>query len=68
MALEDLAMFRTIPTGTVFYPSDPVSMERAMELAANLQGIVFIRTTRPTSLCVYPNDEQFETGKSKVKY
>lgn len=35
MALEDLAMFRAIPTCTVFYPSDGVSTERAVELAAN---------------------------------
>ena len=35
MALEDLAMFRAIPTCTVFYPSDAVSAERAVELAAN---------------------------------
>lgn len=35
MGLEDLAMFRVIPTATVFYPSDGVSMEKAVELAAN---------------------------------
>lgn len=35
MALEDLAMFRSIPTATVFYPSDAVSTEKAVELAAN---------------------------------
>lgn len=35
MALEDLALFRAIPTATVFYPSDGVSTEKAVELAAN---------------------------------
>lgn len=35
MGLEDLAMFRAIPTATIFYPSDGVSTERAVELAAN---------------------------------
>lgn len=35
MALEDLAMFRAIPTCTVFYPCDGVSTEKAVELAAN---------------------------------
>lgn len=35
MGLEDLAMFRAIPTATVFYPSDGVSTEKAVELAAN---------------------------------
>lgn len=47
MALEDLAMFRAIPGATVFYPSDSVSTERAVELAANTKGICFIRTSRP---------------------
>lgn len=28
-------MFRAIPTCTVFYPSDAVSTERAVELSAN---------------------------------
>lgn len=32
MALEDIAMFRAIPGATVFYPSDAVSTERAVEL------------------------------------
>lgn len=35
MALEDLAMFRSIPKSTVFYPSDGVATEKAVELAAN---------------------------------
>lgn len=66
MALEDIAMFRTIPTATVFYPSDAVSCERAAELAANIHGIVFIRTSRPNTAVLYPNDEVFEIGKCKI--
>ena len=49
MALEDLAMFRVLPGSTVLYPSDAVSCERAVELAANSKGIFFIRTSRPTT-------------------
>ncbi len=66
MALEDLAMFRAIPTATVFYPSDAVSTERAVELAANTKGICFIRTSRPNVAVLYANDEKFEIGKAKV--
>jgi len=66
MALEDLAMFRTIPGAVVFYPSDAVSTERAVELAANTDGIVFIRTSRPNTPILYANEEQFAIGKSKV--
>lgn len=66
MALEDLAMFRSIPGSTVFYPSDAVSTERAAELAANTKGICFIRTSRPNVPVIYSNDEVFEIGKAKV--
>ncbi|XP_077580348.1 transketolase-like protein 2 [Stigmatopora nigra] len=66
MALEDLAMFRAIPTCTVFYPSDAVSTERAVELAANTKGICFIRTSRPDTAVLYSGDEKFEIGSAKV--
>ena len=39
MALEDLAMFRSVPMSTVFYPSDGVATEKAVELAANTKGL-----------------------------
>lgn len=34
MGLEDVAMFRALPTATIFYPCDGVSTEKAVELAA----------------------------------
>ncbi|KAI1724843.1 transketolase, thiamine diphosphate binding domain-containing protein [Ditylenchus destructor] len=66
MALEDLAQFRCIPDGVVLYPTDAVSTERAVELAANRQGIVYIRLGRPALGVVYDNNETFQIGKSKV--
>ncbi|CAI7993989.1 Transketolase [Geodia barretti] len=66
MALEDFAMFRTIPGAVCFYPSDAVSAERAFELAANHRGVTFTRTSRPATAVVYENTETFEIGKSKV--
>ncbi|XP_050480108.1 transketolase-like protein 2 isoform X1 [Bombus huntii] len=66
MGLEDIAMFRTIPGSTVFYPSDAVSTERAIELAANTKGICFVRTSRPATAVIYENEEPFAVGKGKV--
>ena len=66
MALEDIAMFRSIPGSTVFYPSDAVSCERAVELAANTKGICFIRTSRPNTPVIYNNDEDLQIGLAKV--
>ena len=67
MALEDIGMFRSIPNCVVFYPSDAVSCERAVELAANYKDMTFIRATRGNTPVVYENDEQFEIGKAKVR-
>jgi len=66
MALEDLAMFRSLPGCTVFYPSDAVATERATELAANTRGICFIRVSRPATPVIYSNEEQFTIGKAKI--
>ncbi|KAG8447920.1 hypothetical protein GDO86_015148 [Hymenochirus boettgeri] len=66
MALEDLAMFRAIPTCTVFYPSDAVSTEHAVFIAANTPGVCFIRSSRPETAVLYSTDEKFEIGQAKV--
>jgi transketolase len=64
MALEDFAFFRTLPKGIVLIPSDGVSTEKAVELAANYnEGPSFIRTSRPDVPILYKNDEPFELGK-----
>lgn len=66
MGLEDIALFRTIPGSTIFYPSDAVSTERAVELAANTKGVCFIRTSRPNTAIIYGNEEAFVIGKAKI--
>ncbi|KAF2884852.1 hypothetical protein ILUMI_21329 [Ignelater luminosus] len=66
MGLEDIAMFRSIPGSTVFYPSDAIACERAVEMAANTKGICYIRTTRPKTAIVYSNDQEFYIGKANI--
>ncbi|KAK2118408.1 hypothetical protein P7K49_005295 [Saguinus oedipus] len=66
MALEDLAMFQSVPMSTVFYPSDGVATEKAVELAASTKGICFIRTSRPENAIFYNNNEDFQVGQAKV--
>lgn len=66
MALEDLGMFRSVPGCVVFYPSDAVSCERAVELAANHPDMVYIRSSRPATATLYSPDEKFEVGKAKI--
>ena len=66
MGLEDFAMMRAVPGSVVLYPSEAVSCENAVLLAANHKGIVYIRTTRGATPVVYSNEEVFEIGKCKV--
>lgn len=66
MALEDLAMFQSLPGCTVFYPTDAVAMERATELAANTRGICFIRAGRPALPVLYDNEETFQTRSPPI--
>jgi transketolase len=66
MALEDLAMMRAVAGSTVLYPSDGVSAERLVALAAKTPGIVYLRTSRPKTPVIYSNDETFDVGGCKV--
>ena len=66
MALEDLAMMRAIEGSTVLYPSDAIATEHAVRLAAELRGIVYIRTSRPKTPVIYSKDEEFAIGSAKV--
>jgi transketolase len=66
MALEDLAMMRAIEGTTVLYPSDAVSTEQAVRLAASRHGIFYIRTTRPKTPVLYSADDGFEIGRAKI--
>jgi transketolase len=66
MGLEDLALFRAVPDSVVLYPSDAVSTEACVKLAAGYHGVVYIRTTRPKTAVLYRPDEIFAIGGLKV--
>jgi transketolase len=66
MALEDIAMFRSLLASTVLHPCDALSTERLVEAAAVHQGIVYLRTMRQNTPVIYGNDETFPIGGSKV--
>jgi transketolase len=66
MALEDLAAFRAVHGSTVLYPSDGNSTSKLVAEMADLEGIVFLRTTRAATPVLYGPDEDFPVGGSKV--
>lgn len=65
MALEDIAMFRTLHDGVVLYPSDGVSTEKLSVLSAEHKGNVYIRTTRAETPVIYNSGEEFKIGGFK---
>ena len=66
MALEDLAMMRSVYESTVLYPSDANQTAHLTALMADQKGISYIRTTREALPVIYSPDEKFEVGGSKV--
>jgi transketolase len=67
MALEDIALMRTLPQSIVLYPCDAVSTRALVTCMANYHdGISYLRTTRAATPIIYHEDEQFVIGGCKV--
>jgi transketolase len=66
MGLEDIAMMRAVHGSVVFYPTDAVSCANAIMLAANYNGVSYVRTTRQPTSVLYDSTEKFEVGKAKL--
>ena len=66
MALEDIASFRAIWGSTVLYPSDANQTAQLVAAMADRAGIVYMRTTRGTTPVIYPADDTFTIGGSRV--
>ncbi len=75
MALADVAFFRSFtdvdtgegkPACVLFQPADAIAAYRMTGLMANTPGLCYMRTHRPDVPFIYPFDEQFEIGGSKI--
>jgi len=66
MALEDLAMMRTVCGSTVLYPADANAAAKLTAAMADRPGVSYIRTTREKTAILYPADERFAIGGSKT--
>jgi transketolase len=66
MALEDLAMMRSVFDSTVLYPSDATSTVRLTLAMHDTPGISYLRTTRGAYPVLYPPTETFPIPGSKV--
>src|SRR5215218_296017 len=66
MALEDLASLRAVHSSTVLYPSDANQTVKLVQAMADIDGISFLRTSRPDLAVIYDADEEFPVGGCKV--
>lgn len=66
MALEDIAMIRSVLNSYIFYPSDAISSFKLTEQLIRNQGVGYLRLTREKFPIIYGNDEEFVMGGSKV--
>ncbi|QUH03192.1 transketolase [Saccharopolyspora erythraea] len=66
MALEDLASMRAVHGSIVLYPCDGNQTARLLPQMADADGISYLRTSRGATPVIYPPEESFEIGGSKV--
>ena len=66
MALEDLAMMRSVGGSTVLYPCDANQTAALVAEMADQHGIVYLRTTRAATPVIYNSGESFPIGGSRV--
>jgi transketolase len=66
MGLEDIAMMRAVHGSTVLHPCDGNQTVKLVAEMADLEGISFLRTLRPSTPVLYGPDEEFPIGGSRV--
>lgn len=64
LAIEDLAILRTIPNMTIIAPADANEMRRLMPLTVNHKGPIYIRLAKGYDPIVTRDDLPFEIGKA----
>jgi transketolase len=66
MALEDIASIRAVHGSTVLHPCDANQTAKLVVKMAETDGIVYLRTLRPTTPVIYDADEDFEIGGART--
>lgn len=66
LAIEDLAILRTLPGMTVIAPCDPEEMKRAVTATLHHEGPVYLRIARGGEIVVSKPENGFEIGKGII--
>ncbi|MDD2561028.1 MAG: transketolase C-terminal domain-containing protein [Eubacteriales bacterium] len=64
MPFEDVALYRAIPTATIFDVTDTVMLEDILRQAVNLPGVKYIRVGRKSAAKVYDTGSRFQVGQA----
>ena len=66
MGLEDIAALRSVYGSTVLYPSCANQTAKLVAAMVGCPGVSYLRTTREATPVLYPAEEEFEIGGSRV--
>ena len=66
MGLEDIAALRAVQGSVVLHPCDANQTAKLVAAMADVDGIAYLRTLRPTTEVIYGPDEDFQIGGSRV--
>jgi transketolase len=64
--IEDIALMRIIPGMTVLVPADAVETPKAIFAAAEINGPVYIRLSRPKLPVLTKPEDYFKVGKANI--
>ncbi len=65
-AMEDLAIFRSIPNFRVVSPADPTELKKALPSILSSDGPVYMRTGRSPLPTIFDEDIGFRIGKAMI--
>ncbi|HJX04075.1 MAG TPA: transketolase family protein [Dehalococcoidia bacterium] len=65
-AIEDLALYCSLPGVNVIVPADAIQTAAAVRYAANTEGPFYIRLNRPKLPIIYESDYKFNFGKGET--
>jgi transketolase len=64
LAIQDMAIMRSMPNMTVIAPADGVEVEKAMEAMVAVHGPAYLRLTRDPSPVIFDSSYRFEIGRA----
>lgn len=66
MSLEDIGIIRSIPTTTIYEPTDARQFRLALPIIKDLKGVVYVRTVRKEANDVFGEDYKFDMFKADL--